>query len=298
MPDKDNEKKKKGEKDGKGNLTVVDGGPDLGVQIIPIEKDKVHGKLRKKIVELQSSIDRSRWELAGELNKVNDKTLYVQWGYPSWEKYVSGEVHLNVRTAQYLCAMYVFFTKKLGEKIADDQEREEMIEAVKELGWTKARCLVDICTPKDYKEWFELARKLSSSELEAETKKALVRKNGGDPDNVQSMKTFTTKLAEGQQEIVDQAFEIAGGIADSKKRGHLLSLICQTFVSDNMAKDEGKDKNRNRMLRRIAATYGVELIVVDPDTKKVLLGKKLLEKVSATSEETTEGTASPEEAKK
>lgn len=264
------------------HLTVVEGqqGDYADQQIIPIEKDKEFGSLRREIVELRRNIDGSRWELAMRLFRVRDRALYSQWGYPTWEKFVNTEVGMSVRTADLLASIYVFFGQKLAEKIEDAKERETMIQQVKDLGWSKAKHLVDVCTEKDYGDWIELGKKLTVNELETEVKKALTTQHGGDADDVPSMKTKSYKFSEGQLDMVEQALEIAEKSSGSKKKSHNLSLICQTYVADNMSQDEGMEANRNKMLMRIAAEYNVDIIVVDPGTKKVLLGEKLLESLT------------------
>lgn len=262
-------------------LTVVNGSDDSGdygdQQIISIADDKEFGDLRREIVELRKNIDGGRWELAKRLLKVRENGLYKQWGIPTWEKFVNNEVGLSVRTADLLASIYVFFGQTLAEKIEEPEEREGMIEAVKSLGWTKAKHLVDVCNVSDYSKWIELARKITVSELETEVKKSLATQHGGDESDVSPMKTKSYKFSSGQLDMVEQAIEIAEKTSGSKKKSHNMALVCQSFVADNMAQGDNVEENRNKMLRRVAAEYGVDIIVVDPDSKRVLMGQKLLD---------------------
>lgn len=262
-------------------LVLVDGQPEdyLSQQIIEIDKDKEYGEIRKEIIHFQRKSDLNRWELAARLQYVHEHAIYTHVGYPTWERYISKEVNISVRTADLLRTIFVYFAETLGEQIEDDDERKQMLDKVKALGWTRAKCLVDVCTPHDYEQWFELAQKITTEELQNETRRSLVERQGGDPDTVDDMKTKSFKFSEGQLDIVEQALEIAQSGSDSKKKSNLMSLICQTFVADNMAKDEGMEQNRNRMLTRIAAEYGVDLIAVDPGTKKILMGSELFQRL-------------------
>jgi hypothetical protein len=267
------------------HLSVVDDGegPSGKIEILPIENDTLHGKFRQKIVSLQKDIDSSRWYLSEALSEVHDKGLYSQWGYPSWDMYVSTEVGLNVRTAQYLTSLYVWFVHHIGKDL-EKEELDEMIEEVRSLGWTKARCLAGVCEKDDWREWIDRAKRMSSSELEAATKKALIKKEGGDPSDVEEMKTFSCKLALEQKDTVDQALELAGTRAESKKKGNLITLICLEFLTDNMAEDKGVEVSREKMIRRIAAMYQIDLIAVDPESKKVLVGKDILSRITKANE--------------
>ena len=86
-------------------------------------------------------------------------------------------------------------------------------------------------------------------------------------------------MTDDQVDILNQALEIAGPKAESKKRGHLLSLVCQTFVADNMNSGPNPELNRERMIRRLGAMYEIDLIAVDPRSGKVLVGNDVLKKV-------------------
>jgi len=263
-------------------LKVVEGSHEdirIGkMNIIPIEDDKEFGDKRKRVIDIRTTIDRSRWDLAEALNEIHDASLFQNWGYPTWDRYISDEVKMNVRTSQYLCSMYVHFMHLVGADMTEE-ERTKMVNQIRDIGWTKIRCLVGVCTPDDYEDWFEKARNLTSSELESEAKREIVVRNGGDPDEVPKTKTFSAKMAEEQFEIVAQACELAGKALESKKKSHQISMICQSWIADNMGKGDNSGQHRERMLRRIAAVWDVDLVVVNKENGKVIMGKEVLDKL-------------------
>ena len=264
-----------------GFLALVedDKGDYASKQILSIEDDLEHGSLRQEIVDLQESVDRDRWELAGRLHYVYENKIHTKKGFPTWEKYVRDEVHMSTRTASFLRTIFVYFSQTLADQIEDDEERSAMVEELRSLGWSKASCLVGVCTADNYQDWFALAQKMTVSDLSNETKLALVEQSGGDPDEAPATHKKSFSFSEGQLDVVEQALEIAGKSADSNKKSHLLSLVCQTFVADNMAQGDDREQNRNKMLTRIAAEYGVDLIAVDPGSKKILMGIDLFNKL-------------------
>lgn len=272
-----------------GDLKVVSGDSEddsqLGkINIIPIDKDIEFGPKRQRIIDIRSDMDRSRWDLAEALNEMHDESTFQNFGYPTWERYINDEVKMNVRTSQYLCAMYVHFRHSVGADMTDE-ELSSVIDQIREIGWTKARCLVGVSTAKNYEEWFEKARRLSSADLELEAKREIIRINGGDPDEIPSTKTFSAKMAEEQYEIVAQACELAGEALESKKKSHQISMICQSWLSDNMGKGEKRGQHRSRMLRRTAAIWDVDIVAVDKATGQILMGREVLKKVDKDSKD-------------
>jgi len=260
-----------GTNDKNTNLKTIEG-------IVPHTGKEPYSDLRKAVLDLRGMIDKSRWELAGNLWKIHDETIYRHWGYINWDQYVEVEVGTTVRTTRYLISMYGWFVHEIGKEIADDTEREKMIEAVRELGWTKGRCLVGVANVDNVYDWIEKAQNMSSADLENETRKALAAKDGIDPDSVEKMKVFSCgRVTEEQHEIIEQALEMGEEALGSKKKGHIISMICQDYVATNMA--QKGDRNRGKYLDRIGAQFGVKLIAVDKETNKVVHGKAVLDKI-------------------
>jgi len=258
----------------KGSALKVVGDETEG--IVPADGKEPYADIRKSVIELKETIDKSRWRLAEVLFAIHDQTIFQRWGYNNFDQYVSTEVKMTERTAQYLVSMYGWFVHDMGPKLSEE-DRKEMIDGVRELGWTKARSLIGVTTPENVQEWIEKAKKLSSTELQNAVKKALVEKGGGNPSDVKDMKRMSVAFADEQYDIVQQALGLAEQKAESNKKGHLLSLICQDFVATTMAQTDGGQRSKGKYFDKIGAQFGVRLIAVDIETKKVVHNKKVLE---------------------
>lgn len=264
-------------------------GTELPDSVIPHTGREQFAAVRKSVIKYRGEIDNARWKLSEALFKVHDETIYAHWGYPSWEVYVSTEVGMTVRTAHYLVSMYGYFQIDLledvdGLKATDERRikavarRDEIVEQIKELGWTKGKCLVGVLNRDNADEWLKKAREMSSTELEGEAKRA-IQEAAGLTEEVEVKKGVSFRMTEGQLEPVENALEMAGGLLDSSNRGHQLSMICQDFVATNMAQ---KDKGSNRMgsyLNKVGAVFGVRIIAVDKETGKVVHNESLIKEL-------------------
>lgn len=241
------------------------------------DADNTFSDVRKNILELKNSLDKSRWLLAEALFDVFDGNMFHRWGFNNFDQYVEVEVGLTTRTAQYLVSMYRWFVHKIGPKMPDD-ECKEMISEVKDLGWAKAKSLVKVTTPENVTRWIKKAKELSSEDLKIAVQDEYNKKKGIKDDDVKGMKglNFGRVFVE-QHDIVMQALAIAEKQAESDKKGHLISLVCQDFVATNMAQTEGGQRDRSKYFDKIAAQYGVKFIAVDIETGKVVHGNKLLD---------------------
>lgn len=253
-------------------LTLIEG-------IVPHDGKEPFADLRSTILSLKETMDNSRWQMAEIFFQINSEGIYQRWGYNSFEQYVEMDVSMSSRTAQYLVAMFNWFANEVGPQLSDE-DRDEMLLGIRGLGWAKAKCLVGVAGEEDVLEWIARAKEMTSSELQAETKRALVEKDGGDPGEVKTTKSMTTSFDEDQYVIIEAALSKAQDISGEKKKGNLWALIAQDFVSTNTTKPDEQDKNRERYFQKIGSIYNVNLIAVDPETKKVIHGKKYVKAIS------------------
>lgn len=261
------------------NAASMEAGSDLialSDRLIPHDGKEEYADLREEVISSRGFIDRGRWQLAKALYQVHDRAIWENWGYLSWDEYVDSEVGMVVRTTQYLMAMYHCFYIDLGRGMTPE-EKERIMERVSAIGWTKARALVGVVNADNLDEWLEMARNMSSTELESATKKALLEQEGKDSSGVEKMKNLAMRLSEDQFEIWEQAFELGKGIADSEKKGHVFSMICQDFVATTMAQKGIPAERRQRYIDRIGAILGLRFIAIDKETGKVVHGEKLAE---------------------
>ena len=248
--------------------------------VVAHDGEEPFGELREEVLHLKQVMDKSRWQMSEIFFKINDETIYQRWGYSSFEQYVETEVQMSSRMAQYLVAMYNWYANELGPHMEKD-DRDKMIEGVRDIGWTKAQCLIGVTDADNVMEWIERAKDMTSAELKTETRKALVEQDGGDPDEVKDTKQLSAVLSMDQYAKVEEAMSLAEKFAESKKKSHLLSLICQDYIATTMAQEEGGQKNRSKYFDKIGAQFGVKFVAMDKETGKVVHGKRVLKKLAA-----------------
>jgi len=248
-------------------------------------KLKEFADLRKVVQNAKSNIDLTRWQLSEALYKICREKMHVHWGYTDWESYVKAEVGINSRTTQYYMAIYQYFEMDFDQKKPlPPAKKKEIVKTVKGIHWTKSKCLIDLCdTDKNSEEkiwdWIDKAKTLSGSELEAQTRKALHKGKKGSKPPAEAMKTVSFKLAKDQLEAVDTALEEAAQRADSQKKGHLISLICQDFVATTMAQTVKGGNKKFTYFNRLASMMGVHMICVDKETGEIVHGAKVYDQL-------------------
>ena len=72
---------------------------------------------------------------------------------------------------------------------------------------------------------------------------------------------------------------LKGGMLESQKPGHQLSMVCQDFVATNMAQKNPDQETKSLYLKKIGEILGVKLIAVDKESNNVVHGTSLLEKM-------------------
>lgn len=257
--------------EGDDGLVILDN------RIVPADGTEEYADIRRRILDSRERIDLARWDIAGDLYKVHDSSLFQTWGYFSFDEYVSVELSMSVRTAHYLTSVYHCFYIELSKDMDEEQHKATM-ERVNAIGWTKARSLVGVVNGENVNEWLDKAEGIGSIELEGETKRELVRLAGGDPDDVEKMKNISMRVSEEQHEIIFGAFSLAKQVAESDKRGNLLTLICQDYVATNTGnKSGGQQEIKGRYLDRIGAMIGVRIVAVDKETMQVVHGQDVVD---------------------
>jgi len=153
------------------NLVPVTGSP---VKYDVLSVNEVEAKaVHSKIVETMRFQEKAHSQLGELLFHVVTKKLYrrIGKGYETFKEYVEEELDYSFRSAQYLAAIYWWFSVQLAA-------RPDLAERVETLGWTKARELIGIVDVDNADEWFELASKSTKTELIRAKRAALKKANG------------------------------------------------------------------------------------------------------------------------
>lgn len=243
-----------------------------------------YADVRAKVIEAKNIIDDARWSLASALYDVNESSLYVHWGFPSWDSYVDTEVGLKGRTAQYLTSMYHWFAVVISDRMTPE-EKEKLFAAVRKLGWTKASALVSIATSDDVYDWIEKAEAMTAIQLTTETRRILADRAGEAKEDVPDVVKKQFKFTLDQAEIVDQAVEKAQGITGTDSAGSSFAFICQDYLASSIQSDNGSNqaKLRGKYLDRIGAMLGIRIVAIDPEASKVVHGTSYLKQIGIVS---------------
>lgn len=273
--EKKEKKSKKQEKDGSGNKSEIE---RLPKSILPRSGREPYSELRERAISCKDGIDRGRWDLSEILYRINREQIYLQWGYSSWEEYVQTEMEYTLRTAQYLTSIYEYFAITLSKDLSPE-ERQKVIDKIRDLGWTKARSLVDVATLKNLDKWIEKAKGMSSIELENATKSFLEKKSGNS-EGAEKKYLLSFRIAESGKKTCEDALAIAQGVTGVDDRGWNFGMVCLDYVATHFAGTDDKARNMGKHLEQIGVMLGVNIIALDTETGKVVYGEKEIEKIN------------------
>lgn len=246
---------------------VVDGDPPAHIADTKI--------LRTHISSLKQRIDATHMELAGCLEYAFEVQAFRDWGFPTWRDYIEGELEISIRKAEYLQRNWRWFAKI----IKDPSVRQK----IEEIGWTKASLLVGVVDESNVDHWVKTAKQNNRDKLKQIVNNAKAGSKEKDGGNIKLGKpevftNMTFRLTPEQKENIESALDLAGQIAESDKPGHLLDMICTSFVADNRFQIAPGQKMLQHYLYKIEAILGTKFIVVDPKTSEVVIGRSVLEK--------------------
>jgi hypothetical protein len=152
-------------------LAVVSGGAAVVDIRQATGKQAELDRLRSRVLVLRDEMGEAYFELGRLLHRINRDALYVNWNgpegkpYKSFYDYVEYEVDFAFRKAKYLMSIWWWFAEELGDK--------DVMEKVKQIGWTKAALLVGVVDGKNVDLWIGKAKASNVKELREKTRSAL-----------------------------------------------------------------------------------------------------------------------------
>jgi hypothetical protein len=242
-------------------------------------KAPVAERVRGRILDLKGEVEKLYVELAELLYQVvhstlNGDPLWRAWGYNTFEDYAQYELGMKRAKAYYFMQIW----KELHIKAGISKER------LAEVDWSAAKELAPlaktgILTEENSEEWLDKAKQTPVHQLAEEARAA---KAGGGNTKVEVEKVYrvTYGLYEPQYENLMRALDVAKGLAQSDKSGHLLDLICTEFLAQYGTKHPNRKRAIQRYAKMLERTYGVKLIIVD-DNDSIVHGKKLAAQLEA-----------------
>jgi hypothetical protein len=246
--------------------------PDQENFLTPKKPDE----LREEIRERAKRLEREYLAQGKALYIVFHCEHHLKWGYDSFKEYVETETGDSVKQAERLRKVWVTLVKEFGVS------QEDLID----IGFSKATllCKHGVATRSSIRSWISRARKMSYRDLDGVTSKA--HKAFVDGKKKKTTATTTTSsmdvtvpadvsveeegdaqmltfsLYEEQREVVEEALNKAELIAESSKRGHLLTCIATDFLA-SMVGNDPKENNRLRFhLKNLQNAFEVEIMAL------------------------------------
>lgn len=208
---------------------------------VPTDSDILDpNELRKRIKAVAEEMQGSEMNLALLLEQASIRKLYKDWGYDSFEEYVSDDLGMDGRKCYYLISIVEQFRKS-----------NTPIEVLERIGWTKSRAIAPMLTGPDGPKWVERAGRTPRSELEKQVQEA----KGGEVFH-----TMHFRLAEEQFEVVQEALAVAKIKAKSDKPGHLLTCLAMDFLS-NITDERGQALEW--WVKKLEQVYSARVFIVD-----------------------------------
>lgn len=237
-------------------------------ELSPAESMKVLDQIRV----LRDRIDSDYLELSELLFLTYQQQLYAHWGKETFEQFVNDELGFGLRKAQYLIGIHDYYVNEIGSA--------EVLEKVKELGWTKAKELRGVVTEDNYEQWVELAQTHSVEDLKEEVKRNLMKdKDGGfDEDGETAAPKEPSKLVKikfvGEQyDNFIEATDRASSMCNSEKLNHIVDLICTDWLASNAFTTEGRNADLGAYLGKFEEQLGLRLFAFDPEKGQMVYGE-------------------------
>jgi hypothetical protein len=271
-------------------------------------------KIRRRARTLIRTIDQGYMELAEIIYKVWDTpvdgdarraSVAVAWGYRGYLHWAQEELGLNQQKTMRLRTVWERLEVQLGDKLDPKTKRR-----IVKLGLSKVRVLVQVISETNAEVWAEMAENLTQHELEAavaRARKAQKERNkaegkpvpkvgeldeewdGADPpEDIERFKWQNFFLAPEQNVNVMLALDRARELAESKRKGHLLDLICTEFLATNTFLKPDDPDTPLRFLAKFERLMGKRLVIVNPETWEIEYGMDALEQVASAAERAIE----------
>jgi len=263
-------------------------------------------KVRRRARDLVRIIDHGYMELAEILYTVCDTavdndpknaSVWSSWGYTSFAEWTEEDLQIGQRTAERLRRIWYDVEVKLAGQLTREQKKRLL-----NLGMSRVRELIRVLSGSNADGWIEMAENITHAELctvialqlqkqqKHEQAQAVGTDVGGEaggelpppdaPDDIKRFKWRNFLLTPEQLANVDLAVTRAKEMADSKRGGHALDLICLDFLATNDFKLADDPEMVLRFLAKYERLLGRRLVVLDPDGWNVEYGIESLEKLA------------------
>jgi hypothetical protein len=253
----------------KGEMTKTD---PKAIVLNKKEADSLRANLRGLRRQIEDSYVAFAKQLWKAINGVvGGDPLYQIWGYATFDDYAESELGMKRGKAYYLAQIW-------GELHVNAQIPESKIA---EIDWSHAKELAPLAksgglTGKNVDDWVKKAKLQPVHQFAQEVKAAKAKHVSGTANPPETVHRITVGLYDEQHKNYERAIKAASELAESDKIGHLWDMICLEFNAQYAGKEKGdRPKAIKRYVAMMERVFGVRVIVIDPDTENVIVGKDM-----------------------
>lgn len=254
------------------------------------QRDERAEELRDRLRKIFADRAGENFTVARDLAYLANNRSYRAWGYNTFEAFVDKEFSLAKRNAEYHVRTHNYLDSALRSMFVDDHGTyNRLVEAVKDAGWTKAKTLANekVVTPENVEEIIAKVGALSTRDFEAYCEVLRKeKKDGDDDDNPEKLVTLNYRCTKAQRDDIRRAVDHAGvKMAKESSPSSKLANLCRDYLSTNTAAEgKGRIEALIEDFVRNEGLYGVEIVVRDVETKKIIHGDAHLEAWAADAE--------------
>lgn len=225
--------------------------------------------LRSRIKDRIDSIQKNFVFLGRELYMVDERKVYQDWGYATFEEYRKAELSQSKRTCQRLRQCWRVFVKKLGVKQA----------TLLSINYSNALLVLPVINNQNKKIWLDKAKVLPYGALEEEVARSRAKDSDDDETievvsasgvvetvsrNKNRMIRRSFSLFQDQEEILDAALEEAERSTNNTHAGEKIAMICTAFLA-GAAKGTDKKSFVAYLLAKLNRLYGGKFIHLEDE---------------------------------
>jgi hypothetical protein len=139
------------------NVVPIRGG--LPVEVLGADETYANG-VHLQIVDLMRRYEETYFALAQKLYEVKEKRLYraLDGKYDTFQEYVETAIGIDYRKSKYLTRLWWWYG-------IEQNANPKLLEGAQEIGWTKAKELIEVVDGRNAARWFTLAKEMNAVDL-------------------------------------------------------------------------------------------------------------------------------------
>lgn len=218
--------KTKNDKKTTAGVALVDPIEDLAKDLLAM----TDGEALPRLAASHDSVDYNYLEMGGILSRIQEEKWWAQWGFPSFNEFVTQTLAFKPRKALYLLTIY-----------NDLVDCAVPWATIKDVSWSKLKEISSVLTKENAEEWAKKASELTILQLQevvAKYKEGNLEKSGVEAE-VSVTVSLAFKVHPDQKETILQAVDKAKQEASTDVPAVALEAICMHYLAGGKTKPQG-----------------------------------------------------------